>query len=341
MLYLLHGYGETYNAWVQKTDIVQFTRALPLIVVMQAGDVGWYMNPLLPGPNWETYHIDELIPYIDAHFRTIATRNGRAIAGLSMGGMGAISYAARHPDLFVAAASFSGVLELQHFSPLVNGMRVSSAQVFGSICNQDSWCVRAHDPVELAPNLRGLRLFLSSGNGRPGPLDKSGNTDDMEVQIHKTLVGMVSALHAAGIQPAVDDYGAGTHTWPYWQRELHRAMPLLLKALAEKPATLAAWSYRTADSEASVWGYTIGVKGRNDDGGFTQLAGVDAHGFTVTGSGTVSVITAPIYKAGNHYVESQSGVRQWLRSDAHGRLQITVRLGGRTSTARISIGSLG
>lgn len=90
---------------------------------------------------------------------------------------------------------------------------------------------------------------------------------------------------------------------------------------------------------ASVWGYTISVKDRND-GGFTELSGVQAHAFTVTGSGTVSVVTAPIYKAGQRYVESQNTTRQTLRADAHGRLQITVRLGSRASTACIGIGSV-
>jgi S-formylglutathione hydrolase FrmB len=52
----------------------------------------------------------ELVPWIDATYRTIAARRGRAIAGVSMGGYGALSYAARHPDTFAAAASFSGAL---------------------------------------------------------------------------------------------------------------------------------------------------------------------------------------------------------------------------------------
>src|SRR6185503_16528768 len=59
-------------------------------------------------PMWETFHIEQVVPWIDANLRTVAKRTGRAIAGLSQGGFGALSYAARHPDLFTSVASFSG-----------------------------------------------------------------------------------------------------------------------------------------------------------------------------------------------------------------------------------------
>ena len=58
-------------------------------------------------PEWERFHIGELIPFVDARLRTRARRAGRAIAGLSQGGFCAMSYAARHPDRFVSATSFS------------------------------------------------------------------------------------------------------------------------------------------------------------------------------------------------------------------------------------------
>src|SRR5438270_13253936 len=76
----------------------------------------WYGSDLdghtpNPPPAWETFHIHELLPWVDGTFPTIASRAGRAIAGLSMGGFGSMSYAARHPDLFVAAAAFSGAVD--------------------------------------------------------------------------------------------------------------------------------------------------------------------------------------------------------------------------------------
>ena len=55
-------------------------------------------------PKLETFTIEQLIPWVDGHYRAAARRRGRAVAGLSMGGFGAMSYAARHPDLFASAA---------------------------------------------------------------------------------------------------------------------------------------------------------------------------------------------------------------------------------------------
>ncbi|MDB5075876.1 MAG: hypothetical protein JWO42_2055 [Chloroflexi bacterium] len=240
VLYLLHGSGGSHSDWLRNTDIARFARGLPLIVVMPDGDDGWYADPLTVGPRWETYHINELIPYIDRNYRTIATRHGRAIAGLSMGGFGAFSYAARHPDLFVAAASFSGALNPEAFLGLPG---VQAA--FGI---HTTLSIRAHSPIDLVANLRGIRLFLSSGNGNPGPLDSNhlSSPDSIEQTVHPSFVTMVAALHAAHIPAVVDNYGNGTHTWPYWQRELYRAMPMLLAALAQPPTARPGLTFRYA-----------------------------------------------------------------------------------------------
>src|SRR5206468_9699510 len=93
---------------------------LPLIVVMpqaagQGQGGGWASDWRNEGrggpPKWETFTIGELVPWVDATYRTSARRAGRAIAGLSMGGFSAMSYAVRHPDLFAAASSYSGATD--------------------------------------------------------------------------------------------------------------------------------------------------------------------------------------------------------------------------------------
>ena len=76
-----------------------------------AGKVGWETNWVDQSGGaqaWRDFHVDQLIPWIDANLRTISSKSGRAIAGLSMGGFGAIRYAQDRPDLFTYAASFSG-----------------------------------------------------------------------------------------------------------------------------------------------------------------------------------------------------------------------------------------
>src|SRR5437764_987374 len=122
VLYLLHGSVDDYRSWTDKGDAEHLTAGLPLIVVMPNGGNGgfysdWFNSGAGSPPEWETYHVRQLIPWIDAHYRTVASRRGRATAGLSMGGFGAMTYPARHPDEFVAAASFSGAVNTNEYPP--------------------------------------------------------------------------------------------------------------------------------------------------------------------------------------------------------------------------------
>lgn len=154
--------------------------------------------------------MDELIPWVQRRFRAIAARGGRAIAGLSLGGFGALSYAGRHPGLFAAAASFSGALE------------VGAA---------------AHLPINLAPRLRSLALIeLRTGDGEPGPLDANGvspGCDECRLEsfVHPMNVRLHDRLRRLGIRHLWDDYGPGTHAWPYWRRDLRETLPDLVKVL--------------------------------------------------------------------------------------------------------------
>lgn len=105
-LYLLHGCcdGDTgYRSWTDKTDVAELTKRTNVLVVMpEAGPSGFYSD-WLSGPKWETFHLTELRGLLEREYRS---GHRRAVAGLSMGGFGALSYAARHPGFFRAAASY-------------------------------------------------------------------------------------------------------------------------------------------------------------------------------------------------------------------------------------------
>ncbi len=324
VLYLLHGLTGNERDWTSHTDLVAFARHLPLIVVMPAGGNGWYADPLsLAAPRWESYHIGELIPYVDRHYRTLSGRVGRAIAGLSMGGLGALAYAARHPDLFGAAAAFSGVDDLR----TLQGVLLSGAPfIFGDPSTQ-SWRWSGHNPVELTPNLRGLRLYLASGTGQPGPFDAPGRpADGVEQFVHTSFTHMVAALRRAGVTAVTEDYGPGAPSWSYWQRDLHHALPLIMAAFAHPSTPPAPWSYRATDPAFTVWGYT--VQHRAAVPGWTVLSAVTRDRITARGSGVLVVTTAPLYQPNTPYtLVSPGGGRQKLRADRSGHLRLTLTVG--------------
>jgi len=113
VIYLLHGLSGHYDNWTSKTSLEAYTANRGVIIVTPEGDDGWYTDSIaVPNHNYESYIIKELILEVDKKFRTIADRDHRAIAGLSMGGYGALKFGMKYPDRFVLAGSFSGAIGL-------------------------------------------------------------------------------------------------------------------------------------------------------------------------------------------------------------------------------------
>jgi S-formylglutathione hydrolase FrmB len=245
VLWLLHGCCDTYQSWTRSTDIQQLAGLAEVLVVMpEAGQVGFYSDwhePGRGGPSrWERFHLTELRQLLERDWRA---GNRRVVAGLSMGGLGAMAYAARHPGMFEAAASYSGLLHTRYQGDPVPGPQLIQGLLrqFGEDADAlwgnprrhgDVWA--AHNPYHLAPRLQGVRLFVSFGNGQAGPLDKltgTGEARQIERNLYPQNLAFVERLRQLGIPVRSDAYGPGTHDWPYWQRELHRSLPMLLDAL--------------------------------------------------------------------------------------------------------------
>jgi diacylglycerol O-acyltransferase / trehalose O-mycolyltransferase len=215
-----------------------------LVVMPEAGQVGFYSDWRTPGrggsSRWETFHLTELRQLLERDWRA---GNRRVVAGLSMGGLGAMAYAACHPGMFAAAASYSGLLHTRYQGDPVPGPQVIQGLLrqFG----EDADALRGdprrqgevwaeHNPYDLASRLRGIRLFVSFGNGQPGPLDTPAVSEEAgraEGSLYPQNVAFVERLRQFGIPVRSDDYGPGTHDWPCWERELHRSLPMLLDAL--------------------------------------------------------------------------------------------------------------
>jgi len=236
-LYLLHGCCETpdgFRKWTDRTDVEELTATTEALIVMPEGGFAGFYSDWLDGPAWETFHLTELRRLLEHDFRA---NRSRAVAGLSMGGFGALSYAARHPGMFRAAASFSGVVHTTYqgtvttdaIRAIVGSTGANPDALWGDpVVDARAWA--AHNPYDLARRLHGIPVYLSSGNGQPGPLDPPGAQPDATEQ----LLGEQAVALADRLTGTVytDFYGPGTHSWPYWERALHRSLPMLVAALA-------------------------------------------------------------------------------------------------------------
>jgi S-formylglutathione hydrolase FrmB len=262
VLYALHGRNGDYRQWTESLGGAELTRDLPVIVVMPDGGPSgfysdWYNGGEGGPPMWESYHVDELIPWVDAEFRTVDSKGGRAIAGASMGGFGALSYAGRHPELFAAAASFSGLVD-SGYPPAARAFEMAGRTPDGQPAlwgaraeHEQLW--REHNPLDLASRLRGLRLFLSTGNGQPGG-PYGGGPDYVEMIVHATNVRLHQRLASLGITHGWDDYGPGAHDLPYIRRSFALTLPMLMSALDAPAQAVAAGAQPRDRSLASSGG---------------------------------------------------------------------------------------
>jgi S-formylglutathione hydrolase FrmB len=347
VLYLLHGTSGGAADWTTSGGAEQTTAGKPLIVVMP--DIalhddggGWCTNWPDGKYAWEKFHIDQLIPWVDLNLRTIAARVGRAIAGLSQGGFCSMSYAARHPDLFETALSFSGAPDIAHdleaqllVRPIINATEVAldgvpAYSMFGNpLIEELNWA--AHDPTTLANNLRGMNLLIYTGNGFPGPLDTGLNAGASAIEngVHTLTQLFHNRLSALGIPSVYDDYGAGTHSWPYWARDLRWSIDAVMADFAHPGPAPSPVQFTTAAPTYSVFGWNVTVD--REAGEFSSLSNATAGGFKVAGSGSATVTSPPRYKRGAHYritVSSRSGATaSTIRAGASRRLTIEVPLG--------------
>jgi S-formylglutathione hydrolase FrmB len=341
--YLLHGCragtpnnGLGYQEWTVGMHAESVTANAETIVVMPDGGGGGFYTDWFNGgaggpPKWETYHISQLLPWVDQNFRTINDRSQRAIAGLSMGGFGALSYASRHPDLFGSVASFSGAADLTNPTEATEAISTvvvdtcaasdggAPGSTFGSHVDDElNW--QAHDPARLVENLRNTQIYLYTGNGQPGPFDPPGKpVDPIEVLAERSTVQFHDLLVAAGVPSFFDDYGAGSHSAPYWERDLRDTLPRFLADFAadrQQPTFL----FRSELASYDRFGWHVDI--HRDASEFSTLAGAGVNGFTLSGSGSAAVITGPLYEPGASY-------------------RVTIRNGGSSSTATLRAGNDG
>jgi putative tributyrin esterase len=133
VIYLLHGLMGHFNNWSDRTKLAGYLADYRVIVVTPEGGDGWYTDSsTVPNDKFESYIIKELIPEIDKKFRTLADRDHRAVAGLSMGGYGSIKFGLKYPEMFLLVGSFSGALDAPLRGQEHKNYRASIMSVFGA-----------------------------------------------------------------------------------------------------------------------------------------------------------------------------------------------------------------
>jgi PhoPQ-activated pathogenicity-related protein/S-formylglutathione hydrolase FrmB len=261
VLYLLHGFSSNYTAWAIM-GVPEYARAYDLIVVMPDVGNSWYVNWARSEDGqknrWEDFIIKDLVGHVDATYRTIAKREGRAINGLSMGGYGGLMLGLKNPDVFCSIGSQSGAVAYakQQYERLKDGKelprptrepsntpnplikiegfssqaeRTPRGQIF--VTAEDA---AAYDPFQLVLKVSRDKLphiYLDCG------------TEDRLIEANQAFVKLLTENKV----PFTYSQSGGGHVAPYWAREVGHAMAVqyaLLqrnlkaarKAAAEEPA---------------------------------------------------------------------------------------------------------
>ncbi|MCU7552736.1 esterase family protein [Chitinophagaceae bacterium LB-8] len=202
VVYLLHGFGGNYADWITKAK--GFEKAADqfnMIIVCPDGNNSWYWDsPVDEKYKYETFISNELIKWVDSKYKTIKDRSGRAITGLSMGGHGALYLALKHQDIFGAAGSMSGGVDIR---PFPNNWEM--ALRLGNYADQ---------PQRWEQNTVINLLHLLTPNSLALMIDCG--TEDFFYKVNENLHQQLlfrNIPHEYITRP-------GAHNWPYWNNAI-------------------------------------------------------------------------------------------------------------------------
>jgi putative tributyrin esterase len=222
VLYLLHGLGGHHTDWLTRTNVADYAAQYRMIVVTPEGNDSWYVDSGgVPSDKYETYILKELIPDVDKRFRTIQSRYGRAVAGLSMGGYGAIKYGLKYPATFVFAGSMSGAFGVTRYTQNEIGGKDWGPflKTFGP---DGSETRKANDVFEIARGLTPARAaslpyFYFDCGTEDAAQHFNPNRELSQIFLEKKIAHEYREL-------------PGGHSWAYWDQQVQE----VLKIAAQK-----------------------------------------------------------------------------------------------------------
>ncbi|ORM32811.1 alpha/beta hydrolase family protein [Williamsia sp. 1135] len=252
-LYLLNGAGGGEDAanWQAKTDIVDFFKNKNVnVITPNSGAFSYYTDwqqddPELGRNKWSTFLGKELPPIIDEALDT----NGRnSIAGISSSATSVLNLAIEHQGLYQSVGSYSGCastasqLGENYIRITVEGRGGGDATNMWGPYGGPGWI--ANDAIINAPKLRGQTLYISNATGLPGQYDSLAYTKDPASLADQIILGggieaatgictalLVDRLNRLNIPATYDFPPAGTHSWHYWEDQLHKSWPTLARPL--------------------------------------------------------------------------------------------------------------
>ncbi len=229
VIYLLHGLTGHYDNWTSKTLVAAYAVDNDVILITPEGNDGWYTDSASkPNDRYESYIIKELIPEVDRKFRTIADRDHRAIAGLSMGGFGSMKFGLKYPEMFALAGSFSGALGASSYRTLEElppgGIRTSLIAIFGDpgstthVANDIFKIVRDASPEKIKAM---PYFYLDCG------------TEDFLFQNNRDFASLLVEKKI----PHEYRQLPGAHNWPYWNTQVREFLRVAEKRMGKSQAT--------------------------------------------------------------------------------------------------------
>jgi len=210
-LYLLHGMGDDHTAWMRRTAIERYVSGLPLAVVMPAGHLGWYTD-MACGKPYFTFITEELPRICQRMFPLSPARRDRFIAGISMGGYGAIKAGLLAHETFGKAASLSGTVAVEHVLGRIGSRQAQD--IFGDL---EKIPGSPHDLFAAAEQLVSTKascpeLYLWCGT------EDLLYPDNHRFKVHLEHLGL----------PVAYEEGPGGHRWECWDRQLQRLIEWIM-----------------------------------------------------------------------------------------------------------------
>lgn len=206
VLWLLHGMHGFYSDWARLTSLERYAREAGLAVVMPSGANSFYED-MAHGEQYYTYITEELRDRVFDLFPISRAREDNYIAGLSMGGYGAMKLGLRHPERYAAAASFSGVLDLQ--SELTGGLAEQNRELFCDIFGEQ--LLETMQLPQHADLFALLKQHKAAGTSLPALYAWCG-TEDFLYQANLRFKALCAELDI----PLDYHEAPGTHEWGFW-----------------------------------------------------------------------------------------------------------------------------